>query len=72
MKLFPVLATFAATSSALSIPASGQHVISIGADDDRFLIELNPGETRWVREDEKWELRRVRSSGTHHRLQDYG
>ena len=26
---------------------------------DRFLIELSPGETRWITEDEKWELRRV-------------
>ena len=24
-----------------------------------FQIELSPGETRWVTEDEKWELRRV-------------
>jgi leucyl aminopeptidase len=26
----------------------------------RFHIELGPGETRWVTEDEKWALRRVR------------
>jgi len=26
---------------------------------ETFLIELSPGETRWVTEDEKWELRRV-------------
>lgn len=25
-----------------------------------FLIELSPGEVRWVTEEEKWELRRVR------------
>ena len=25
-----------------------------------FLIELGPGETQWVTEEEKWELRRVR------------
>lgn len=25
----------------------------------RYHIELAPGETRWVTEDEKWELRRV-------------
>lgn len=29
---------------------------------EQFLIELAPGETRWVTEDEKWELRRVGSS----------
>ncbi|PSS16644.1 hypothetical protein M430DRAFT_50998 [Amorphotheca resinae ATCC 22711] len=28
------------------------------ADAERFLIELAPGKTRWVTEDEKWELRR--------------
>lgn len=26
---------------------------------EQFLIELSPGKTRWVTEDEKWELRRV-------------
>ncbi|KAI0021634.1 Zn-dependent exopeptidase [Xylariomycetidae sp. FL0641] len=26
---------------------------------ERFLIELSPGETRWVTEEEKWELRRA-------------
>jgi len=25
-----------------------------------YQIELSPGETRWVTEDQKWELRRVR------------
>lgn len=27
---------------------------------EKFLVELSPGETRYVTEDEKWELRRVR------------
>jgi len=27
--------------------------------EERFLLELSPGETRWVSEDEKWELKRV-------------
>lgn len=26
---------------------------------EKYLVELGPGETRWVTEDEKWELRRV-------------
>ena len=26
---------------------------------EKYLIELAPGNTRWVTEDEKWELRRV-------------
>jgi leucyl aminopeptidase len=29
---------------------------------DQYLIELSPGETRWVTEDEKWALRRVCTS----------
>lgn len=28
-------------------------------ESDQYLIELSPGETRWVTEDEKWALRRV-------------
>lgn len=27
---------------------------------ERYLIELSPGKTAWVTEDEKWQLRRVR------------
>lgn len=27
---------------------------------DEYLIELAPGETKWITEDEKWALRRVR------------
>ena len=30
------------------------------ADSERYLIELAPGKTQWVTEEEKWELRRVR------------
>lgn len=29
------------------------------AENELYLIELAPGETQWVTEDEKWELRRV-------------
>ncbi|RMZ88111.1 hypothetical protein DV736_g4660, partial [Chaetothyriales sp. CBS 134916] len=28
------------------------------AEQDHYLIELSPGETQWVREEEKWELKR--------------
>jgi hypothetical protein len=28
----------------------------------QFLVELSPGETGWVTEDQKWELKRVRNS----------
>lgn len=33
------------------------------ADQELFLVELAPGKTQWVTEDEKWELRRVRPRG---------
>lgn len=26
---------------------------------EKYLIELSPGETRWITEDDKWALRRV-------------
>jgi bacterial leucyl aminopeptidase len=32
--------------------------------EETFLIELAPGETAWVTEEEKWELRRVRPERT--------
>lgn len=31
------------------------------AEADKYLIELAPGETQWVTEDDKWALRRVRA-----------
>lgn len=34
-------------------------------DMTKYHIELSPGDTRWVTEDQKWELRRVRI--THYR-----
>lgn len=33
---------------------------SEAADNEKFLVELAPGKTQWVTEEEKWELRRVR------------
>ena len=51
--------TFAAVAAALSIdlqkPLGGQDA-HVG---DQYLIEIAPGETRWITEDEKWELKRV-------------
>lgn len=29
----------------------------------QYLIELGPGDTRWIAEEEKWALKRVRSCG---------
>jgi len=56
-------AGIALPASALSIPVRAQQVLqqahdSIFSDSERYLIELAPGETRWVTENEKWALRR--------------
>ncbi|GAB7345082.1 hypothetical protein MBLNU457_3486t1 [Dothideomycetes sp. NU457] len=56
-------AGIALPASALSIPVRAQQVLqqahdSIFSDSERYLIELAPGETRWVTESEKWALRR--------------
>ncbi len=50
------LSTAVATSS---VSRSQQALFQIDAKIDRYLIELAPGETRWIREDEKWALRKV-------------
>ena len=66
MKTLSVLAlTAAALASARSVDVRfDQHLLaSLGNEQpltqDRCLIELSPGETRWVAEDEKWELKKV-------------
>jgi bacterial leucyl aminopeptidase len=38
------------------IQQSGTHN---GVEEEKYLIELAPGKTAWIVEDEKWELRRV-------------
>ncbi|KIV85974.1 hypothetical protein PV11_01619 [Exophiala sideris] len=54
-------ATFAAVS-ALSIDTRPQQQIPLDGEQpiaqEQYLIELSPGETRWVVEEEKWELKR--------------
>ncbi len=58
-----LLALSAAAVNARFIEAHEKEQIVISNDDaEKYLIELAPGETRWVTEDEKWELRRVCSS----------
>ncbi len=63
----------AAAAAAVVAPhlATDQVVLDQSSQaDDRYLIELSPGETRWVTEDDKWALRRVslRSYFTCHKL----
>ncbi|GME46676.1 zn-dependent exopeptidase [Neofusicoccum parvum] len=60
MKSATIISSFAAAASALSILRDGQAPLKEPSIDaaDEYLIELAPGETRWIKEDEKWELRR--------------
>ena len=46
------------TAFSLYIGKPDQAFLSNG-DQDLYLVELAPGETKWVTEDEKWALRRV-------------
>ncbi len=62
MKIVPTFLTIAAAASALSFLEPDQAVLGDNAQLERFLIELGPGDTRWISEDEKWSLRRVRLS----------
>lgn len=62
MKLTTVslLALSAAAVNARFVEKHETDQIVINAiEDERFLIELSPGKTQWVTEEEKWELRRV-------------
>lgn len=71
MKLATVslFALSAATINARFIEEheTNQVLLNDYATEERYLIELAPGETQWVTENEKWELRRVceRSSKVH-------
>ena len=59
MKPSLLLAIYGAVASALSTGYSDQRILENVASAEEFLVELEPGVTRWVSEDEKWELRRV-------------
>lgn len=59
MKYATILtASLATAANALSIIRSDQSVLNDSPDVERYLIELGPGEIKWVTEEEKWELRR--------------
>ena len=53
----------AALVAAVAHPNNAQAVLQDTqqpvADPELYLIELSPGTTQWVTEDEKWALRRV-------------
>ncbi|KAJ8609218.1 hypothetical protein MRB53_039254 [Persea americana] len=48
----------ASTSSARWLPFGTPSQL-VQAPAEKYLIELGPGETRWIQEEEKWELRRA-------------
>lgn len=54
-----ILALSAAAVNARFIEAHEKDQVVISNVEEKYLIELSPGETRWVTEEEKWELRRV-------------
>lgn len=59
---FSVLALSAAVINARFVEKHETDQVVLNAeqaDNEQFLIELAPGKTQWVTEDEKWELRRV-------------
>ncbi|MCJ1264159.1 Leucine aminopeptidase 1 [Lobaria immixta] len=60
MKYLPFVATLATTLvTAVTIATPDQAALRLGpTSDGQYLIELSPGETIWVAEEEKWELRR--------------
>lgn len=57
-----LLATALPAVSARFTEADEVNKVILNPDEaqaESYLIELAPGETRWVTEEEKWELRRV-------------
>jgi leucyl aminopeptidase len=63
MKLSTV-SLFALSAAAVNARFIEEHetnqvVLNAHAEDKQYLIELAPGKTQWVTEEEKWELRRV-------------
>ncbi|KAL8674822.1 MAG: hypothetical protein Q9168_000803 [Polycauliona sp. 1 TL-2023] len=57
MRTASSLLALVALATASSLTSRDQ--LPLGSDlDERYLIELNPGEKRWIVEDDKWALRR--------------
>lgn len=55
-----LLAACAPIAAARFIEPLERNNVDLGqTTPDKFLIELAPGKTAWITEDEKWELRRV-------------
>ncbi|KAK4989398.1 Leucine aminopeptidase 1 [Elasticomyces elasticus] len=58
MRVASTLLCAAVAVQALALPTVQDVLQNPVQDTGRYLIELAPGETRWVTEEEKWELRR--------------
>jgi leucyl aminopeptidase len=63
MKLLPVLVASASVCSAISVPSWSDLVDTVQnqqpfASPEKYLVELSETETRWVTEEEKWQLLR--------------
>ncbi len=60
MRPHSLLTAFAAATTAGSVTSKiNQKVLGSYTESEKYLIELAPGQTRWVEEDDKWALRRV-------------
>ncbi|KAK8185605.1 hypothetical protein BC567DRAFT_239894 [Phyllosticta citribraziliensis] len=59
MKSAIFLSTFVAAATALVVVRDDQAPLQQLDQVERYLVELSPGDTKWVTEDEKWELRRA-------------
>ena len=47
-------------SSTLTFAVAGHDQTVLGSNDQvLYLVELGPGQTKWIVEEEKWALRRV-------------
>ena len=60
----------AATATARYIDIPQQQPLS--APEELYLVETGPGQTEWISEDQKWELRRVKSKYSKRYIQDGG
>ena len=59
------LAVVGLSTTALSLSIARPDQTALDSNDqDLYLIELGPGQERWIAEDEKWALRRVCSYTT--------
>jgi len=59
MKTLTQLVTLATAATVLATVQSPLQDQDVLVPAEQYLIEIEPGNTQWVTEEEKWELRRV-------------